>query len=170
VRIASDQLAVCLLALLAVGCKPQSSSLPKPTFTLSQNEFDDQTLELEFDNHSSEMLCVSAVDIGSDWGSAVLKQAGREIYPTTQSNRTTRIVNDLNVLEPIYIVMPGKNKFYYDIADYDVAKGDFEASLNAKVFACKDYFDGGFVRWLPIAASMKGTITEFRSDPTGTTG
>lgn len=159
-----------MLGLLAVGCKPQPSSLPKPTFTLSQNKFDDQTLELDFNNHSSEMLCVSAVDIASDWGSVVLKQAGRDIYPTTQSNRTTRIVNDLNVLEPLYIVMPGKNKFYYDIADYAVAKGDFEASLDAKLFACKDYFEAGFVRWMPMRASMKGTITEFRSDPTDTNG
>jgi hypothetical protein len=156
-------LLACAVAMSTVACNQRASPLPKPTLNLSQNKSDDQTLDLVFTNLSDEMLCASAADIDTGWGSVLLKQAGRDIFPTTQSNRAIKVVNDLDVLAPIYILMPGKSKFYYDIADYDAAKGEFAASLNVKVFACKDYFEGGFVRWLPVVATMKGTITEFRS-------
>jgi hypothetical protein len=163
VKATSGRVIVCAMVALTVGCKPQASSLPKPMLSLSQNKFDDQTLNLIITNLSTEMLCVSAVYIDTGWGSVVLKQAGKEIYPNTQANRKIRVVKDVDVLAPIYVIMPGKNDFYYDIADYEVAKGQFEASLDVKVFACKDFFDGGFVRWLPVSASMQGTLTEFRA-------
>jgi len=61
-----------------------------------------------------------------------------------------RLYKSINAVDPIYLILPGKTDFLYDLSDFPLRKGQFTVKANFKMVDCSDLFKSENPRWTAV--------------------
>jgi hypothetical protein len=157
IRIAGSQAAGFTSALLGVllalaGCN-ESDALDQPLrVSFAQQRGFPDTVKIRIENVDNRPICISGTEINNGYENLEIAQGGARLHAASSTNRALRDYNSLNALEPIYLLLPGNNEFWYDLGDFPLKKGKFTVSANLRAARCADLFGSDAPHWIHASA------------------
>lgn len=143
----TNKLQFLMATLLLVGCQHKDDQRGAVSADLSAMPEFPKTLMLDVSNHTSDIMCISADQIESNFVNLAITQNRVRVYSNLNIDRPDYNYRTLNAMVPLFLVPPGKRIFEYDLSDFPLKSGAVSVDGNLKMSSCSDLFGNSGPRW-----------------------
>jgi hypothetical protein len=138
--------------LITISVSACHNNVPSEVVTASISNVDGfpNQIEISFYNKSAKPVCISSSEVEKGYKNVTIFQNNRELMPESSSVHMVKLYKSINIIDPIYVILPGETYFHYDVSDFALKEGRFRVRADFKVTPCSDLFDRQNPQWMRV--------------------